>query len=149
MSDSTQRYTSLDDIVIELSADLDAATKALTEPTLCPKRPGRGLDAIRERIRREFSKVHDSLARDMRVAVPDIEVVVEETPRKPAPVKAEKSLAENAEVILRNCEQHRPPAHRHLPHGVRCYWVVPPVEDADTLIRQALKAHTPRKEATR
>jgi len=145
MSDSTPRYTSLAGLVIELSADLDAATKALTEPRLCPKRPGRGLDAIRERIQREFSKVHDALARDMRVVVPDIEATVEETPRKTAPVKAEKSLAERAAVIVRDCEQHRMPARRHLPHGVRTYWVVPPKESADELIRDAMKTHTPRR----
>jgi len=137
-----------DDICRELSAELNKAVEAQTEPILHPKqRAGRGLASIAAHIQKEFSKIHDGLARGMR------EVVVCDVDDAPKPklrtMKVEKSLAEKAEVIVRDCEQHRTPARRHLPHGVRCYWVVPPVEDADTLIRQALKAHTPRKEATR
>ena len=132
-----------DDICRELSTDLAEAVEAQTEAVLHPKqRAGRGLASIAAHIQKEFSKIHDDLARGMR------EVVVCDVDDAPKPklrtMKVEKSLAERAEVILRNCEP-RTPVRRHLPHGVRCHWVVPPVEDADTLIRQALQAHTPRR----
>ena len=49
------RSTSLDDVVVELSADLEAATKAQTEPVLQPKRPGHGLAAGRRYIEAAFA----------------------------------------------------------------------------------------------
>jgi hypothetical protein len=140
--------TSLDDIVVELSADLEAATKAQTEPVLQPKRPGHGVAAIRAHIQKQFEHIHDDLARSMReVVVCDVEVeVVETTPRKPRAVKAEKSLAEKAEIILKDCEH----THRHTPvrrAGLhRCHYITVPTESAEQLIEQAMRLYAPKKE---
>lgn len=134
------RSTSLDDVIIELSADLEAATKAQTEPVLQPKRPGHGVAAIRAHIQKQFEHIHDDLARSMHeVVVCDVEVeVVETTPRKPRAVKAEKSLAEKAEIILKDCDtHHHTPVRRAGIH--RCYHVVVPRESADELIAEAVK----------
>jgi hypothetical protein len=124
----------VDDVIIELSADLEAATKAQTEPVLKPKRPGNGLAAVRQYIEAAFAPARKHTPQ----LLCDVDVV-ETTPRKPRAIKVAKSLAEKAEIIFKDCDtHHHTPVRRAGIH--RCYHVAVPRESAGELFSQALKS---------
>lgn len=128
------RSTSLDDIVVELSADLEAATKAQTESVLQSKRSGHGLAAVRRYIEAAFTPVRKHHAPPQILCDTDVA-----PKRKPAPPKVEKSLAEKTEIIFKDCEHtHRTPVRRAGLH--RSHYIMIPRESADELIAEAVKS---------
>ena len=126
--------TPLEQIVSELSIQLDEAVSAQTEPVLRPKRPGHGLAAVRRYIEAAFVPVRKHHA------PPQILGDTDAAPkRKPAPAKVEKSLVGRAEIIFKDCDtHHHTPVRRAGIH--RCYHVVVPRESADELIAEAVKS---------
>jgi len=125
----------LDKIIAELSTDLTEAVEAQTEPVLHPKKPGSGIDAVRKHIAQQFEKIHNHLAEDLLIC--DVEV--------PKCKKPEKSLAQRAELLIRDAGRTRThlPVRRRDIH--RCYHIVVPTENAETLIAQATRPHAPKK----
>jgi hypothetical protein len=132
--------TPLEQIVSELSIQLDEAVSAQTEPVLQPKRPGHGLAAVRRYIEAAFAPARKHTPQ----LLCDVDVV-ETTPRRPRAIKVAKSLAEKAEIIFKDCDtHHHTPVRRAGLH--RCHYITVPTESAEQLIEQAMRLYAPKKE---
>jgi hypothetical protein len=106
-----------------------------------PIEHGRGLQSVRDHIRREFERVHKDIVRTIEIVEKStIDIKPEAVPEKPLPPLAERA-APFLKTALRTCQHAEGRRHHHS----AVHHITVPTETAEELIGQAMRDKRKRR----